>query len=264
MESKKTNNAWLILREPKRKTRLRLFCFPYAGGGASVFRQWSENMPEGVEVCPVQLPGRENRITDSPFTKLALLVDAMVEAFDPYFDVPFAFFGHSIGAKIAFELARELRRKKGAQPVHLFVSGSRPPHIPEPRPLHLLPEHEFTKELRRFSGTPEAVMQSRDLMEMYLPILRADFALDETYVYYEDNLFDCPISAFGGNEDKETNREELDAWRQHTTGTFTLQIFQGDHFFIKSSQSLLLYSISQVLLRYLDTRNSHFLTGLTG
>jgi surfactin synthase thioesterase subunit len=140
-------------------------------------------MPEDVEVCLVQLPGRENRITERRFTSLLPLIDAIAEALDPYFDLPFAFFGHSIGAKIAFELARELRRKKGVQPVLLFVSGSRPPHIPEPRPLHLLPEHEFTEEHRRFSGTPEAVMQSRDLMEMYLPILRTDFTVDETYVY---------------------------------------------------------------------------------
>ena len=249
MESKYRNTPWLILGKPKPETRLRLFCFPYAGGGASIFRQWSENMPEGVEVCAIQLPGRENRIIDPPFTKLAPLVDAMVEALDPYFDVPFAFFGHSIGAKIAFELARELRRKKGVHPVHLFVSGSRPPHIPEPRPLHMLPEHEFVKEFRRFSGTPEAVMQSRDLMEMYLPILRADFAVDETYVYYEDNPLDCPISAFGGSEDKETNRQELEAWRQHTLDSFKFQMFEGDHFFIKSSQSRVLDSISRVLLQ---------------
>ena len=264
MESKYRKNPWLILGKPKRKTRLRLFCFPYAGGGASIFRQWQENIPEGIQICAVQLPGRENRITEPPFTRVSLLVDAMVKNLDSYFDLPFAFFGHSIGAKIAFELARELRRKKGLEPVHLFVSGSRPPHIPEPRPLHLLPEHDFVRELRRFSGTPEAVMQSRDLMEMYLPILRADFSIDETYVYYEDNPLDCPISAFGGSEDKEANRQELDGWRQHTLSSFTLQMFQGDHFFIKSSQSLLLHSISQVLLRYLDTRNSHFLTGLTG
>jgi surfactin synthase thioesterase subunit len=251
MKSTYRNTPWLILGKPNRKIRLRLFCFPYAGGGASIFRQWQKNMPEGVEVCPVQLPGRENRITEPPFTRLSFLVDAMVEALDPYFDVPFAFFGHSIGAKIAFELTRELRRKNAFQPVHFFVSGSRPPHIPEPRPLHMLPEREFIKELRRYSGTPEAVMRSRDLMEMYLPILRADFSIDETYVYYEDNPLDCPISAFGGNEDKEANREELDAWRQHTTGPFTLQMFQGDHFFLKSSQPLLLDSIYQVLARYL-------------
>lgn len=255
MESTHRNTSWLILGKPKRKNRLRLFCFPYAGGGASIFRQWSDEMPEGVEVCAVQLPGRENRIAEPPFTILSSLVDAMVEALDPYFDVPFAFFGHSIGAKIAFELARALRRKNGVQPVHLFVSGSRSPHIPEPRPLHLLPEREFIKELHRFSGTPEEVMQSRELMDMFLPILRADFAVDETYVYYKDNSLNCPISAFGGTEDKEANREELDAWRQHTLGSFTLQMFHGDHFFIKSSQLLLLYSIFQVLLRY---RKFHF------
>ena len=101
----------------------------------------------------------------------------------------------------------------------------------------------------------EQILQNRDLMEVFLPILRADFAVDETYVYYKDNSLNCPISAFGGTEDKEANREELDAWRQHTLGSFTLQMFHGDHFFIKSSQLLLLYSIFQVLLRY---RKFHF------
>jgi surfactin synthase thioesterase subunit len=146
----KRNNLSLILGEPKPKTQLRLFCFPYAGGGASIFRQWQENIPEGIQICAVQLPGRENRITEPPFTRLSLLVDAMVEAFGPYFDVPFAFFGHSIWAKIAFELVRELRRKKGVQLVHLFVSGSRPPHIPEPRPLHLLPGIRVYQEISSF------------------------------------------------------------------------------------------------------------------
>ena len=125
MESKYRNSPWVIPEKRNPKTRLRLFCFLYAGGGASIFRQWSENMPEGVEVCAVQLPGRENRIAEPPFRILASLVEAMVEALAPYFDVPFAFFGHSLGAKIAFELVRELRRKKGIQPVHLFVSGAR-------------------------------------------------------------------------------------------------------------------------------------------
>lgn len=251
MESTHKNTSWLILGKPRRKTRLRLFCFPYAGGGASIFRQWQEDMPEGIEVCAVQLPGRENRIAEPPFRILSSLIEAMVEALAPYFDVPFAFFGHSLGVKIAFELVRELRRKKDIQPVHLFVSGARPPHVPEPRPLHQLSEHDFIEELRRYSATPEVVLQSRELMEMYLPILRADFSIDETYIYYEDNPLDCPISAFGGTEDKEANREELDAWRQHTLSSFTLQMFQGDHFFIKSSQLLLLHSISRVLAQHL-------------
>ena len=252
MEATYRNTPWLILGEPKCRTCLRLFCFPYAGGGASIFRQWSVNTPQAVEVCPVQLPGRENRMAERPFTSFLPLVDAIAEALDPYFDLPCAFFGHSMGAKIAFELARKLRRKKGVQPVHLFVSGCRAPHIPEPRPLYHLPEEEFIRELRRFSGTPEAVLQSAELMEMFVPMLRADFELDETYVYSgNDDLLICPISVFGGSEDKEAKREELEAWRQHTTGTFTLQIFQGDHFFIKSSQSLLLHSISRVLAQYL-------------
>jgi len=203
IESKYKNTSWLILGKSSCKTPLPLFCFLYAGGGASIFRQWQNKMPEGVEVCPVQLPGRENCIAESPFTRLLPLVESMVKALDSYFDLPFAFFGHSMGAKIAFEFIRKLCRKKGVQPVHLFVLGSCAPHIPEPRPLHLLPENEFIKEFSRYSGTPEAVMQSRELMDMFLPILRADFSIDETYIYYEDNPLDCPVTAFGGSADWE-------------------------------------------------------------
>ena len=215
-----------------------------------IYRQWQENMPEGVEVCPVQLPGREDRISEPPFTKLSSLVQTMIDALSPYLDVPFAFFGHSLGAKIAFEFARELRRKKNIQPVHFFASGSLPPHIPEPRPLHHLSEQEFINELRRYSTMSETVLQNKELKKMFLPILRADFSLDETYIYYKDDPLNCPISVLGGTEDKEASQEELAGWRQHTLSSFNFQSFPGDHFFIKSSQSLVLNSISQVLSRF--------------
>lgn len=258
MKSQYGNTLWLIKGKPSFKNHFRLFCFPYAGGGASIFRQWQEKLSKDVEVCPVQLPGRENRFAELPYTILSSLVKDMFEALVPYFDMPFAFFGHSLGAKIAFELARELRRKQDVQPLHLFVSGNRAPHIPEPRPLHMLPEEEIIMELRRYSGTPETVLQSKELMEMYLPILRADFSVDETYTYYEDAPLGCPITAFGGSEDKEASREEIGAWRQHTLSSFSFQMFQGDHFFIKSSQSLVLDSIAKDLLRYHDNTKTSF------
>lgn len=248
---KSQNTPWLIRQKTNSNTTVRLFCFPYAGGGASVYRQWQETMPSGVEVCSVQFPGRENRIAEQSFTKLSSLVKAMSEAMDSFYDLPFVFFGHSLGAKIAFELTRELRRNQEVQPVHLIVSGSRAPHIPEPHPLHMQSDEIIIKELRQYSGTPEAVLQSRELVDMYLPILRADFSIDEMYTYYKENPFDFPITAFGGNEDKEASQEEVDAWCQHTLSSFNFQMFEGNHFFIKSSQSHVLDSISQILLQHL-------------
>ena len=182
---------------------------------------------------------------------MKVLIDLLTNELIPYMDRPFVLFGHSIGARIAFELARELRRKWEISPCGLIVSGSRAPHIPEPHPMHHLPDDEFVRELRRFSGTPEAVFQSRELMEMFIPILRADFTIDETYVYSEDEPLDCPVFAFGGTDDIEAKVEELEAWADHTTDVFNLEMIRGDHFFLQSERDLLLRSVSQILLKLL-------------
>ncbi|MFK5951893.1 MAG: alpha/beta fold hydrolase [Desulfobacterium sp.] len=247
--SKKT--PWITSCSPVNDVAIQLFCFSYAGGGASVFRQWQPSLPERIQLCPVQLPGRENRISEPLITSLDELVDVASAELAPYLDLPFAFYGHSIGARIAFELARELRKKLGITPCCLIVSGSRAPHIPEPNPLHHLSDDAFMSELRRFSGTPEAVLQSKELMEMFLPILRADFAVDETYVYSEDMPLDCPIFVFGGTEDVEAKIKELEAWADHTSKGFCLEMIRGDHFFLQTERALLLQAIGKILLNFL-------------
>lgn len=241
--------SWCITGNPRHEIRMRLFCFPYAGGGAAVFRQWQAGLPNHVQVCPVQYPGREHRIAEPLITKLHRLVDVACKALSPYFDRPFAFYGHSLGARIAFEMTRELRRKRDIQPLHLIVSGSRAPHLPEPNPIHHLPGEAFVEELRRFSGTPAAVLENRELMEMYLPILRADFEVDETYEHTPERPLDCPIAAFGGTLDLEATREEIEQWGRHTYGNFTLEMFKGDHFFLHSKRDHLLRSVSMILLQ---------------
>jgi medium-chain acyl-[acyl-carrier-protein] hydrolase len=205
-----------------------------------------------VEICPIQLPGRESRLGEPPFTRLELLLETLVPAIQPYLDKPFAFFGHSMGATISFKLARQLCAQHAPTPVHLFVSGSCAPQIPDPDPpIHHLPDAEFVEELRRFNGTPEAVLQNAELMQLFLPILRADFALHETYVYAAGEPLDCPISAFGGLEDGEVSRDDLAAWRDQTRGAFTLRMFPGDHFFLRSARPHLLQAMSQNLTRIL-------------
>jgi medium-chain acyl-[acyl-carrier-protein] hydrolase len=153
-----------------------------------------------------------------------------------------------MGGLIGFELARLLRREYGLNPVHLFVSGRRAPQIPDSDPpIHALPDFEFLEELRHFNGTPEAVLENTELMQLLLPVLRADFAVIETYVYTPGPALDCSITAFGGLQDCEVRCDRLEAWREQTNASFSLQMLPGDHFFLNSAQPLLLQALSREL-----------------
>lgn len=251
-----TANAWLSYVEPKPWANLRLFCFPYAGGGAAVYRGWADRMPGAIEVCPVQPPGRETRFGEPAFTRLGPLVAAATEGLRPYLDRPFALFGHSMGALVAFELARKWRRDFGLAPVHLFVSGCSAPQLDDTDSrCHTLPDPEFLEELRRLNGTPRTLLENPDLMQLLLPTLKADFAVCETYEYIEQPPLYCPISALGGLQDPTTGRNQLDAWRHQTTAAFRLRLFPGDHFFLQTASPLLTQTLVQELHHGGDLRH---------
>ncbi|GAB1544471.1 hypothetical protein NUACC21_71470 [Scytonema sp. NUACC21] len=244
-----TFNSFVTFPKPNPQANLRLFCFPYAGGSSLVFRKWSDSLPSTVEVCPVELPGRGAQMKLAPFTRLVPLVETLAQALKPHLDKPFAFFGHSMGGLISFELARLLRKEYGIEPVQLFISGRRAPQTPDKKPpIHALDEPEFKEELRLLNGTPKAVLENAELMEILVPIIRADFEVLETYVYTQEPPLSYPIAVFGGLEDSEANREELEGWREQTNSSFSLQMFPGDHFFINSAQSLLLESLAKLIL----------------
>jgi len=243
-----TANGWIIFPQPKQGVRLRLFCFPYAGGGAGAFRLWPGNLPSDIEVCRIQLPGRENRLREPPFTRLSTMALELVQILHPYLDIPFVFFGHSIGALVSFEVARELRTKFGLRPSYLFASGYRAPQVPRDTPIYHLPDVEFVEGLqRRYDGIPKAVLQEPELMKIMLPILRADLTICDTYSYVEERPLGCPIAAFGGLEDSWVSHEHLEAWRFQTSQSFTLRMFPGNHFFLESAQPSLLEAISNAL-----------------
>ncbi len=248
-----TSNVWVRCFTSKPKARLRLFCFPYAGGSASLYRDWETALPLEVEVCSVQLPGRENRLQEAPITHIPSMVQVLTHAIRPYLDRPFAFWGHSMGALIGFELARQLRREGMPEPCHLFVSGRKAPQIPHSRiPVHQLPESEFMEEIRRLNGTTMAVLQNKELMELLLPTLRADFALVETYTYCHEVPLGCGISVFGGLQDDLVNYDDLEAWNAQTQQNFKVRMFSGDHFFVHSNRHQLLWAMSQDLIRILE------------
>lgn len=242
------SNAWILYSRPNPRSRLRLFCFPYAGGGASIFRTWSQMLPTEIEVCAVQLPGRENRMSESPFLQLSSLVQALTKALQPYLTMPFAFFGHSMGALIGFELARQLRSQKSKIPVHLFVSASLAPQIKHRHePIYQLPDAEFLQELHRLNGTAQGVLDNAELRQLMMPVLRADFTICDTYVYTPEEPLPCPISAFGGYQDSEVTFADLEAWHVQTSSSFKLHTFQGDHFFLRSAQAPLLQAVAHDL-----------------
>ncbi|HJR08604.1 MAG TPA: alpha/beta fold hydrolase [Pyrinomonadaceae bacterium] len=248
-----SNTSWFSSPKPNPRARLRLFCFPYAGGDAVIYRSWPEMLPAEIEISAAQLPGRGRRMREVPYTALMPLVEAMSDAILPHLDRPFAFFGHSMGAMIAFELARHLRERANVQPVHLFVSGRPAPQIPRvPSVRYDAPEPEFIEELRSLEGTPPEVFSHPELMQLMLPLLRADFSVVHTYAYAPAPPLDCPITAIGGLLDEEANREHLEAWREHTNAAFKVRMLQGNHFFLNTQRALLLSVIAQELRQHIS------------
>jgi medium-chain acyl-[acyl-carrier-protein] hydrolase len=240
-------DPWIRFHMPDPRARLRLFCFPYAGGGASIYRGWIGRFPSWVDVCPVQLPGREERIREPAFTHMDALCAALLPTLAPYLDQPVALFGHSMGALIAYQLATRLHDPENG-PVHLLVSGQRAPHLPLGRPpSYNLPDAAFAERLRDLNGTPAPVLQNPELMELVRPLLRADFELSECTPRERRDLLDCPITAFGGLADREIERPHLEAWRETTRGAFDLHMLPGDHFYLAANEAALTALVAECL-----------------
>jgi len=212
-------------------TGLRLFWFPHAGGGAGQV----EALPR-FTICPVRLPGRELRLAEAPFERMTPLVEALTAAIEPYLTQPFAFFGHSMGAAVAFELSRLLRRRNLPLPRALIASAARAPqfrrnHVPPPAPS----DAQLLDELRRLNGIPAEILDDPALMRVLLPAVRADAAIYRNYVYAEEPPLVCPIRAYGGAEDPPVQRAHLDSWAAQTTAQFQVRLFPGGHFYVRSA-----------------------------
>lgn len=231
------------------ESRIRLFCFPYAGSSAQIFHGWQQQLPSGIQVSPVHLPGRGKRIREKPLTDLLALAELLIADLLQDLEKPYALFGHSLGATIAFEVARAARRKGLPLPAHLIVSGCRAPQLSHTR-FHSydLPTADLIERLRKLNGTPPQVLESPELMEFFLPIVRADLEMIQTYKYLVEAPLSCPIAAFGGWQDLEEPPEMIAPWREHTTASFQRLMFPGDHFFLHSDTGNLLHAISRQLI----------------
>lgn len=226
-----TVDRWFWARRPRPAASMRLVCLPYAGGSTSVFRAWPELAPPDLEVCPVELPGRGARMGEAPYRRLAPLVEALADALQPLLDRPYALFGHSMGGLLGFELARVLRRRGWPQPGHLFVSASPAPFLRHAPVADGASDAVVKARLKALNGTPREVLENDELMELVLPVLRADFAVLQTYEYREEAPFEMPMTVFGGIDDRTVAPSALEGWRAQSSSV-DLRLLPGDHFFV--------------------------------
>jgi surfactin synthase thioesterase subunit len=234
-------SPWLDFPSLRANSALRLFCFPYAGGSGSIFRDWQSALPAGVDVCAVQLPGRGSRLRDPMIKRLDAVVKVLMQELRPFMDRPFAFFGHSMGAMIAFELARSLRNELRRQPVHLFISGRRPPDVPAEQELEYnLPDADLMARLRDLDGTPRELLESPEAMELMLPVVRADFEVVQTYKYVPQPPLQVAMDILAGSEDVQTSPQLMEGWKRQTTGRFSSRVLPGGHFFVLHARTQLL------------------------
>lgn len=244
-----STHGWWITPERRPLAEVRLFAFPYAGGSAGSFRPWAKRLSPRIELSVLQLPGREDRYHEPMLTSMAEVVPPVCAALAQRADKPFVLFGHSVGALMAFEVVRRLGALRHGLPLELIVGGKRAPHEPIDRtPMHELSDPDLIERLRKFGGTPQAVLDTPELLELFLPRLRADFEINETYRHAEGSGLPVPVTVLGGVDDPETTPATLQAWERHADAGFRLRMYPGGHFFIHQIEDRVVGDIQQLVL----------------
>jgi medium-chain acyl-[acyl-carrier-protein] hydrolase len=248
-----TVNRWFYIPKANPAAKIRLFCFPYAGGSAAIFKDWGKTLGPDVELLAIQLPGRGARLGEPPIRSISAIVSNLAMAMIPLLDRPYAFFGHSNGALISYELAKELRRQNETGPEHMIVSAKRAAQLPRLGPItYDMPQDQFIQVLREYEGTPREILDDKELLTFLLPTIRADFCMSDTYQFRPSAALDCDLTLFGSLNDRYVPFNDLLAWTNNVSGTVTHKIFGGGHFFLHSHGSDVISSVEQVLMQILD------------
>jgi len=238
-------DQWLISQAPGPYAEVRLFCFPYAGGSAAVYHKWLTLAPRVLHVTGVELPGRGIRLTERPYLRLPPLIRHLADRIEPLLHRPFAFFGHSMGGLVAYELARALRERGAPRPRHLFVSATAAPGTPRRRrSLHAASDEEVLQEMRDLGGTPRVLLQDKELMAMAVRTLRADYTMLGTYEHRPSDPLDVPMTVFGGTSDEIAPLSHLRGWRTHTAADWQLKVLPGNHFFLHARADEILKTVA--------------------
>lgn len=243
-----------MLSRTKKKphAEIKLFCFPYAGGNSSTYKPWADHLPVNIELIIIQPPGRENRLFHPIYHDMNALVSAIVKVILPHLNKPYIFLGHSLGALVAFEVLNKLQKLGYTLPIHFIASGCRAPNKRhEKEGIHHLPDSEFIAELELLNGTPKAILENNELMKLFLPLLRVDFKIAYSYCFTGKVTFDCPISVFGGKDDKEVELSTLKNWSDFFVKNANVHILNGNHFFIDNNMPSVLQKLKLIFNQHL-------------
>lgn len=240
-----SRTKWLVTPKPDAAAGVRLVCFPSAGHGPAMFRSWLPLLPTDVELSIAHLPGRESRWNEPSMNRIEEVAPALAEAIAAEPQRRFALFGHSLGALVAFGVARRLRATHGLEPIQFFASAHRGPQLPLRYPkIAGMDDRSFVHEVNaRHGGIPPEVADNRELMELMVPSLKADYRLFEEYAHVDEPPLECPLSAFGGTQDRYVTEPDLQAWREQTSGTFRLRMIDGGHFFVNELRPSVVASV---------------------
>jgi medium-chain acyl-[acyl-carrier-protein] hydrolase len=235
-------------------SRIKLFCFPYAGGAAASYSSWKQLLNPDIEMRAIELAARGRRMREPNYNSIDDAVDDVFNIInDELHQAPYALFGHSMGSMIAFELAYKIQRNNLPEPIHIIFSGRAAPQVSreKKRKLHHLPEKEFREQMFEMGGTPKEFFEHPELMDLFLPLLKGDFRLTETYIHPKKNgPLDCDITVLSGRQD-EDSEEEVEAWGVHTKGNCDIHFFDGGHFFIHDEPERVLNIINDAIRRSL-------------
>jgi len=242
------NNALFYIPEKKSAAQIRLVCFAYAGGSSAMFMPWLKHLPAYVELVVCQLPGRGVRLCDQAYDQMEPLVQDLLQAIKDYSDKPLVFLGHSMGAKVAYELCCGLREKGLPLPVNVIISAAGAPfHQRRNAPIHHLPDPAFIDALGKLNGTPAPALDNPELMALFLPALRADFKVVETYINTSREVLNTRLTLLGGVLDETVSPAELADWNKLFIGTTAIHWFNEDHFYINRKSFAVLQQVNKVL-----------------
>lgn len=250
--TKPSPTPWFINHNTKKNTSARLFCFPFAGGDAQLFSNWQKYLPDSIDVVALQAPGRRERLLEDPIANLTQLVSEILEHIVPLTDKPFYFYGHSNGSLVAFELARQLELKGNGNLRHLFIAARKSPLLlSRANPYHLLSDQDFILAVNAIGSMPSAMLVDKELQQLLLPTLKADFCLGETY-FYEENQYQSQeltvaTTLFYGTRDKSATYEQMLNWQSLLSDNFQLKAIPGKHFFMQEQEEILLREINTVI-----------------
>ncbi len=246
-----SNHSWFLEYKKNPNAAIRLFCFHHSGGGASAYHPWMEHLSSNIELIAIQLPGRENRFTEPLANNLTEITNQLSEEFRFYNDKPFFVFGHSLGGLLSFEFIKSIYQHYAVYPRHMIVSATKAPHLPfRMKHLSQLDDKTLKEELKVYNGIDERILNNDELLDLFLPIIKNDFSISESYLCTDSSPLPCDILALSGTHDQTVTEEEILGWSAYTIGKFEHLSFQGEHFFIKEHQKSILEIITQIGDRY--------------